>query len=222
MRLRLRADSACAVPLLLDCLEAAGIEYVIGIAFHRVLERFSAKLMRRARRRCRRTGHKVTLSDDARYQAGSWSAARRVVYEAEVVVYPERAPRDNDRYLVTNLRRTAAGVFAEFHGHHDMEHRIKEIKLDLRMDTTSCESFAANPLRVLLSLAAAMLLQTFQQKLPAGEFAGAQICTIREKLFKRAVRVTESARRIVLRFGAHYPWADAWRQIVLVVAAAGG
>jgi hypothetical protein len=222
VRLRLRADSAFAVPLLLDCLEAASIEYVIGIASNRVLERLSARLMRRARRRCRRTGRKVTLYGDAHYRAGSWPARRRVVYKAEVVVYPQREPRDNDRYLVTNLKRGAAGVFAEFHGHHDMENRIKEIKLDLRMDKTSCESFAANQLRVLLSLAAAMLLQAFQQKLTAGEFAGAQMGTIREKLFKRAVRVIESVRRIVLQFSAHYPWMDAWRQIAFAVGATGG
>jgi len=222
VRLRLRADSAFAVPLLLDCLEAAGIEYVIGLASNRVLERVSARLMRQARRRCRRTGRKVTLYDDARYQAGSWSAPRRVLYKAEVVVYPKRAPRDNDRYLVTNLKRGATAVFAEFHGHHDMENRIKEIKLDLRMDKTSCESFAANQLRVLLSLAAAMLMQAFQQKLPTGEFVAAQMSTIREKLFKRAVRVTESVRRIVLRFSAHYPWAGEWRQIALAVGAASG
>ena len=47
-----------------------------------------------------------------------------------------------------------------------MENRIKEIKCDLRMDRTSCESFDANPLRVLLALAAAVLPQAFQQKLP--------------------------------------------------------
>ncbi len=222
VRLRLRADSAFAVPALLDCLEAAGIEYVIGIAANAVLQRLSAKLMRHSRRQCRRRGHKVTLYGAAAYRAGSWSRSRRLVYKAEMVVYPERAPRDNDRYVITNLRRTARAVFAEYHGHHDMENRIKEIKLDLRMDKTSCERFAANQLRVLLALGAAILLQAFQQKLPAGEFAGAQMATIRQKLFKRAVRVTESVRRVLWRFSAHYPWQTAWRQIALAVGATGG
>ena len=221
-RLRLRADSAFCVPVLLDCLEAACIEYVIGIASNRVLEQVPKKLMQQARRRCRRHGRKVTLYGDARYRAGRWPRARRLVYKAEVVVYPERAPRDNDRYVITNLRRGARGVFAEYHGHHDMENRIKEIKLDLRMDKTSCPSFAANQLRVLLSLAAAMLLQAFQQKLPAGDFAGAQMATIREKLFKRAVRVTESVRRVVLQFSTHYPWLESWCRIALALGAVPG
>jgi len=222
VRLRLRADSAFAVPALLECLEAAGIEYVISIAANAVLQRLSGKLMRRARRQCRRHGQKVTLYGAATYRASRWSRSRRLVYKAEMVVYPERAPRDNDRYVITNLRRTARAVFAEYHGHHDMENRIKEIKLDLRMDKTSCERFAANQLRVLLALAAAILLQAFQQKLPAGEFVGAQMATIRQKLFKRAVQVTESVRRIVWRFNAHYPWASVWRQIALAVGATGG
>ena len=222
-RLRLRADSAFAVPELLDCWEAAGLEYVIGLPTNAVLARSSQRLMAQARRRCRRSGGKVSLYSAVRYRAGSWSRSRRVVYKAEVVVHPAREPRDNDRYVVTNLQRGPRAVFSEFHGHHDMENRIKEMKLDLRMDKTSCERFAANQFRVLVTLAAGMLLQAFQQRLPAnGEFAGAQMVTIRERLFKRAVRVTESVRRIVWQFSRHYPWAAAWNEIALAVGATGG
>lgn len=222
-RLRLRADSAFAVPELLDCWDAAGLEYVIGMPSNAVLARSSQRLMVQARRRCRRSGRKVRLYSDVRYRAGSWPQPRRVVYKAEVVVHPGREPRDNDRYVVTNLQREPRAVFTEFHGHHDMENRIKEMKLDLRMDKTSCASFAANQFRVLLTLAAGMLLQAFQQKLPANEeFAGAQMVTIRERLFKRAVRVMESARRIVWQFSRHYPWAAAWNEIALAAGATGG
>jgi hypothetical protein len=222
-RLRLRADSAFAVPELLDCLEAAGLEYVIGMPTNAVLERASRRLMDKARRRCRRLGRKVSLYSQVLYQAGSWSRRRRVVYKAEVVVHAGREPRDNDRYVVTNLNRRPRSVFTEFHGHHDLENRIKEMKLDLRMDKTSCAGFAANQFRVLLTLAAGMLLQAFQQKLPANEeFAGAQMVTIRERLFKRAVRVMESARRIVWQFSRHYPWAAAWNAIALAAGATGG
>jgi len=130
----------------------------------------------------------VSLYSQVRYRAGSWSRSRRVVYKAEVVVHPEREPRDNDRHVVTNLQRGPRAVFTGFQGHHDMEKRMKETKLDLRLDKTSCESLAENQFRVLLSLAAGMLLQAFQQKLTADEeFAGAQMVTIRERLFKRAV-----------------------------------
>jgi hypothetical protein len=223
VRLRLRADSAFAVPQLLECLEEAGLEYVIGMPTNAVLARASVRLMRQARSRCRRSGRKVTLFGEVCYRAGSWSRRRRIVYKAEVVVYPAREPRDNDRYVVTNLKRGPRGVLAEYHGHHDLENRIKEVKLDLRMDKTSCAGFAANQFRVLLSLAAAMLLQAFQEKLTVStEFAGAQMGTLRERLFKRAVRVTESARRVLWQFSRHYPWARAWNEIALAVGATGG
>ena len=222
VRLRLRADSAFAVPELLECLEEAGLEYVIGMPTNAVLARASQRLMRQARSRCRRSGRKVTLFGEVCYRAGSWSRRRRIVYKAEVVVYPEREPRDNDRYVVTNLKRCPRGVFAEYHGHHDMENRIKEVKLDLRMDKTSCAGFAANQFRVLLSLAAAMLLQAFQATLAGTELVGAQMGTLRERLFKRAVRVTESARRVLWQFSRHYPWAQVWNEIALAAGATGG
>ena len=143
VRLRLRADSAFAVPELLDCLETAGLEYVIAIASNSVLQRASAALMKQARRQQRATQQKVTLYAEAPYPAGRWKRKRRVAFKAEVVTHPGREPRDKDRYVVTNLRRGARAVFAEFHRHHDMENRIKELKGDLQMDRTSCESFWA-------------------------------------------------------------------------------
>jgi hypothetical protein len=124
--------------------------------------------------------------------------------------------------VVTNLRRGAREVSAEFHRHDDMENRIKELKCDLEMDRTGCESFWANQLRVLLALSAAALLQAFQQKLPAGMFGGMQMGTIRERLFKRAVQVRETVRRVVLEFSAQYPWQEAWRRIALRVGAVPG
>lgn len=221
-RLRLRADSSFAVPELLDCLEAGGVEYVIAIASNSVLQQASAALMKQARRQQRATGEKTTLYGETAYQAGRWSGERRVVFKAEVVTHPGRKARDNDRYVVTNLRRGARAVFAEFHRHHDMENRIKELKCDLEMDRTSCESFWANQLRVLLALSAAALWQAFQQKLPVGIFRGMQMSTLRERLIKRAVQVRESVRRVVLEFSVHYPWQAAWRQIALAVGATGG
>jgi hypothetical protein len=221
-QLRLRADSAFAVPELLDGLEAGGLEYVIAMSSNSRLARASADLMKQARQQQRATNQKTTLYGETRYQAHRWRRARRVVYKAEVVTHPGRDPRDNDRYVVTNLRRGARGVFDEFHRHHDMENRIKELKCDLQMDRTSCESFWANQLRVLLALSAAALLQAFQQKLPPGTFRGMQMGTIRDRLLKRAVQVRESVRRVVLEFSAHYPWQEAWRGIALAVGAVPG
>lgn len=224
-KLRVRADGAYATPELLDCLEAAGMEYVIGMPGNVKLAKESEELMQQARVLQRASGNKETLYGECAYQAKSWLRSRRVVYKAEVVTYPERAPRDNDRYVVTNMKVKARGVFGEYHGHHDMENRIKELKCDLQMDRTSCGSFLANQLRLLLTVCAAALLQVLQAqlaRLPVGELRHAQMGTIRERLFKRAVRVKESVRRVVLEYSVHYPWQDAWRRIALSLGAAAG
>ena len=47
----------------------------------------------------------------------------------------------------------------------------------------------------------------------------AQIATIREKLFKRAVQVTESVPQVVLQFSTHYFWLDSWLGTALVLGA---
>lgn len=60
-RLRLRADSAFALPELLEWLEAGGVEYVIAIASNAGLEQASAALLKQARRQQRATKQKTTL-----------------------------------------------------------------------------------------------------------------------------------------------------------------
>ena len=72
------------------------------------------------------------------------------------------------------MKRGLWGVLAEYHGHPDIENRIKEGKWDRRMDKTRCAGVAANQFRVWLSLAAALLRPACQAKWAAGtEFAGA-------------------------------------------------
>ncbi|MCG3132324.1 MAG: hypothetical protein FLDDKLPJ_03161 [Phycisphaerae bacterium] len=46
------------------------------------------------------------------------------------------------------------------------------------------------------------------------ELAGAQVTTIRLKLFQIAARVVTSVRRIVLHLCSNYPYAELFRRIV--------
>ena len=100
-----------------------------------------------------------------------------------------------------------------------MENRIKELKLGLRIDRTSCTDFKANQFRILLTLAAFILYQILQDKLAGSDLAKAQVWTIRERLFKIAARVTESSRRIVLYFTDNYPWKTQWLQLAAALGA---
>ncbi len=97
---------------------------------------------------------------DTRYRAHKWARQRRVVIKADVVQLTGRPPRDNPRFVVTNLHQTPRFIYEKVYwGRGDIENRIKEQHDGLQIDRTSCSRFWANQLRVLLTAAAYVLMQ---------------------------------------------------------------
>ena len=95
-----------------------------------------------------------------------------------------------------------------------MENRIKEQQLMLFADRTSCENFAANQFRLLLSSFAYVLLETLRRDhLADTELAQAQVNTIRLKVLKVAARVVVSVRRIMFHLSSSYPGDALFRRI---------
>ena len=139
--------------------------------------------------------------------------------KAEVVRHPGRAPKNNPRFVVTNLADEPQAVYELYCQRGDMENRLKELHHGLEMDRTSCSRFLANQLRVLLTLAAYILFQELQRRAQRTVWADAQVTTLRERLIKLAVWVERSVRRIVLHFPAAFPWCRPWRQIARAVGA---
>ena len=80
--------------------------------------------------------------------------------KAEVVQLSGRPPRDNPRFVVTNLRQTPRFLYEKVYcGRGDIENCIKELHDGLQIDRTSCHKFWANQLRVLLTAAAYVLMK---------------------------------------------------------------
>ena len=101
--------------------------------------------MKRARRRSARSGRTEHVFAETRYAAGSWKHQRRVVIKAEVVRLAGREPRDNPRFVVTNLDRPPRSLYEKVYcARGDIENRIKELLDGLQIDRTSCSRFAAN------------------------------------------------------------------------------
>src|SRR5260370_17325142 len=70
-----------------------------------VLKRRGRRLMGKARRRAKSTGKTANVFGETRYAAGTWKGhKRRVLIKAEVVRLEGREPKDNARFVVTNLR----------------------------------------------------------------------------------------------------------------------
>jgi DDE family transposase len=214
---RVRLDGGFASAKLFTCLEREQVDYVVAMPSNRRLDKRAQRLMGRARVLSRQTGQTAHLYGETRYAAQTWSRRRRVIIKAEVVRHPGRAPKNNPRFVVTNLTTPPRAVYEFYCQRGDVENRLKELHHGLEMDRTSCSKFRANQFRVLLTLAAYILFQELRRR--AATTAEAQVTTLRERLVKLAVWVERSARRIVLHLPLTFPWLSTWRQLARAVGA---
>jgi hypothetical protein len=218
-RVRVRLDAGFAVPHVFAKLERLRVEYVVCIGENARLKRQAEPFLVEARSLTSQTGETVQVFGDIRYAADKWPHERRVVVKAEVALHPGRPPKDNPRYIVTNLRNRPERAYEIYRARGDVENRIKELHHGLQIDRTSCSKFLANQFRVLFAAAAYVLFQALRHVARGTELARAQVCTLRERLLKIGTRVAESARRVVLHFPIAYPWAALWRRIALSIGA---
>jgi hypothetical protein len=216
---RVRLDGGFASAKLFTFLEREAVEYVVAMASNRRLEKRARRLMGRARVLSRQTGETAHLYGETRYAAKKWTRKRRVIFKAEVVRHPGRDPKNNPRFVVTNLPNEPEAVYQFYCGRGDVENRLKELHHGLEMDRTSCSKFRANQFRVLLALAAYILFQELRRRAGKTACADAQVTTLRERLIKLAVWVERSARRIVLHLPLACPWLPTWRQLARAVGA---
>lgn len=220
-RILVRLDGGFACPEIFELLEALPeVDYVAGMASNKVLNRLAEPLMKKARRLSRRTDRTEHVYGECRYAAGTWSKARRVIIKAEVVRHEGKEPKDNPRFVVTNLRRAPQPVYEKVYCERgDAENRIKELKGGLQIDRTSCTRFWANQFRVLMTAAAFVLMQQLRLRAARTSCARAQVQTLRERLLKLGAHVVVSVRRVVLHLPASYPFVDAWKAVAHALGA---
>lgn len=218
-RIRVRLDGGFLSGALLDFLEAQKVEYVVGFPKNARLKKAAGKLVQEAKRRNEARGYPLPLFDAISYKARRWKRERRVVLKAEIVQAEGRAPKENPRFVVTNLRHAPENVYAIYCARGDVENRIKELKA-LEMDRTSCTSFWANQFRVLLAAAAYVLFQELRAAARHTSLARAQIETLRMALLKIGGRITRSVRRVVIHLAEHHVWRVPWVRVAAALGAA--
>lgn len=221
-RILVRLDGGFAGPELLNFLEdEAKVDYIIGIAENKVLTRRARRLMGRARRLSKRRGKTANVFGKTRYAAKSWKGRkRRVIIKGEVVRHEGRKPKDNARFVVTNLKRSPRHLYKKVYCYRgDIENRIKELHHGMEIDRTSCTDFLANQLRVLLTAAAYVLFQELRLSARGGEYARAQVSTLRERLLKLGVWLERSVRRVVLHLPESFAHLKDWMRIARSVGA---
>lgn len=101
-------------------------------------------------------------------------------------------------------------------------HRLLGELHDLEIDRTSCTSFWANQLRVLLTAAAYVLMQELRLRAAGTACARAQVLTLRERLLKLGARVMGPVRRFVIHLPASFPFLPGFRLIACRLGAQSG
>ena len=223
VQIRVRLDGGFAHPAVLAFLDAEPrLEYVVAMAKNAVLKQIAASGMRRARQLSRRSGKTEHIYGEVRYAARTWPRPRRIIIKAEVVCAPDKDPKDNPRFVITNMKQSPQWIYERVYCQRgDIENRIKELH-DLEIDRTSCTSFWANQFRVLLTAAAYVLMQELRLQAAGTACARAQVCMLRERLLKLGARVLVSVRRVVVHLPASFPFLPAFRHVALALGAATG
>lgn len=223
-RFRVRLDGGFACPEVLAFLEAQPrLDYAVAIAKNTVLSRRVRRLMGTARRLSRESDRTAHVYGELRYAARTWPRKRRLIVKAEVVRHPGREPKDNPRFVVTNVPGTPCWIYERVYcGRGEIENRIKELHHGLEIDRTSCSSFLANQFRVLLTAAAYVLFQELRRRAARTSCARAQVSTLRERLLKVGAQVVASVRRVVLHLPETFPLIDIWQRLALGVGARAG
>jgi hypothetical protein len=223
VRIRVRLDGGFAHPDVLALLDAEpNLEYLVAMAKNAVLKRKAKPAMRHARKLSRQSGETEHVYGEAYYAAQSWPHQRRVIIKAEVVRANGKEPKDNPRFVITNLHQTPQWIYEQVYCQRgEIENRIKELH-DLQIDRTSCSDFWANQFRVLLTAAAYVLMQELRLRAAGTDCARAQVWTLRERLLKLGARVLVSVRRVVAHLPASFPFLPAFQRVALALGASPG
>jgi hypothetical protein len=112
-RIRVRLDGGFASPKVLDFLDCEPkVEYLVNLASNAVLKRKVKSAMQRARRASKVSGQTEHVYGECRYATRkTWPWKRRVIYKAEVVRAANKEPKDNPRFVVTNLRQDPQWIY---------------------------------------------------------------------------------------------------------------
>ena len=223
VHLRVRLDGGFAHPDLLAFLDAEpNLEYIVAMAKNAVLKRKAKPAMRQARKLSRRTSQTEHVYGEANYAARTWSRQRRMIIKAEVVRAEGKKPKDNPRFVITNMKQSPQFLYEKVYCQRgEIENRIKELH-DLQIDRTSCSDFWANQFRVLLTAAAYVLMQELRLRAAGTPCARAQVWMLRERLLKLGARVLVSVRRVVVHLPASFPFLPTFRQVALALGTSPG
>jgi Transposase DDE domain group 1 len=129
-KIRVRLDGGFAAPEVLNFLDCEPrVEYLVNFASNAVLKRKAEPAMKCVRRASKISGQTEHVYAECQYRTRkTWPWKRRVIYKAEVVRAKGKKPRDNPRFVVTNMKQSPQWLYEEVYCQRgDLENRIKEL-----------------------------------------------------------------------------------------------
>lgn len=180
------------------CAKEYNIGFITGLSGNSKLHKLASVTIKSSEREFKQYHKPVKRYHSFWYQAGSWAKPQKVIVKVEV-----SEQGTNIRYIVTDLVhfRTRDLYEKGYCARGAMELRIKEHKLYLRSDRSSCHSFKANQFRLFLHSIAYVLIHTLQKEILRGtEFTNVTFKTIQNKIIKTAAWVKELKTKIKIEF----------------------
>lgn len=210
-----RGDSHYSSPEVFNWIKDQDNVYsVVGLTGNEVLKKAVEQVILEVKQRYAHQNLPVKRYHSFSYQAGSWSAPRRVVAKLEM---SEKGL--NVRFISTEMIDAQSTALYEtiYCARGNMELYIKDHKTYLKSDRSSCHRFEANQFRLFLHSVAYVLLHTLKTEVLKGtEFATATMETLRLKLLKVGARVIELKTRIKLHLPTAYPYKKVFRKSMAI------
>lgn len=179
------------------------VDFITGLTGNAKLHELAQVTIESAEREFRQYQKPVKRYHSFMYKAGSWENHQRVIVKVEV-----SSMGTNIRYIVTSLNdfRTRDLYEKGYCARGSMELRIKDHKLYLKSDRSSCTKFTANQFRLFLHSMAYILIHTLQKEVLKGsEYANATMKTIQLKIIKTAAWVKEMKTKIKIELPQFCP-----------------
>jgi hypothetical protein len=179
------------------------VDFITGLTGNAKLHELAQITIESAQREFNQYKKPVKRYHSFMYKAGSWENCQRVIVKVEVSTMGT-----NIRYIVTSLNdfRTRDLYEKGYCARGSMELRIKDHKLYLKSDRSSCTKFTANQFRLFLHSMAYILIHTLQkQVLKGSEYTNATMKTIQNKIIKTAAWVKEMKTRIKIELPQFCP-----------------
>jgi hypothetical protein len=198
-----RGDGHHTKPQVMKWLDANDVEFATGLSPNKKLNELFALTIQEAEKKHQRLGRAVRTYGSAYYAAGTWEKPQRVICRVQV------SEKGTDaRYIVSSFHEAGATYLYEvvYCGRGKMELMIKDHKVALKSDRTSCHRKEANQFRLFIHSATYVLMHALRENLLRdSQLATAQFDTIRLRLLKIGTRVELGKTFIRFHFPASYP-----------------